>query len=624
MKKYIYLIMMAFGVATLSVSCTDYLDKSPLSDIDEADPYKNFKNFQGFTEELYNCIPLMSSADYHNCWNFGEDEYWQPSETRMMTYCIDQGNYWGWNECAYSFFKAGAPSTSGTNRFDKNHLWGLSWYGIRKANVGLVNLDKMIDATDEEKKLIEGQLYFFRAFYHFMLMQYWGGLPYIDIAIPADQIMRYPRLSYQETAEKVAADFQKAADLLPLDWDETEAGKSTLGNNSLRINKIMALSFLGKDLLYAGSPLMNKESTGSATYNAEYCKRAAEVFGQILKICDQTKRYELADFADYQNLFYTYQQNNKLPGMKEAIFLENPSGDWAWNMANDFRPSTIVGGGIKCYPTANYADYFGMANGKPIKDITVKDDSNGYNPEYPFRDRDPRFYTNFVYDGEQCVKNSSAVRNDKTRIYASLYEGGKYRVQTPSKDCFTGYMNKKFSNQFMNDWDGYRYGNKVAVSLMRLADIYLMYAESVAQGYGSQTSTSQIYSMTALNAVNKIRQRAGVSDIATEYASTMDGFMSELRRERAVELSFEGHRFNDLRRWMLIDKAPYTIKKAVYFDRAKDQSDDDRYADPKNGHVLNLREEVLIERKFTEKHYWFPFLKDDVNMYSEFKQNPGW
>ena len=45
-------------------SCTDYLDKSPNSDIAENDPYKNFKNFQGFIEELYNRIPIVSNNDY--------------------------------------------------------------------------------------------------------------------------------------------------------------------------------------------------------------------------------------------------------------------------------------------------------------------------------------------------------------------------------------------------------------------------------------------------------------------------------------------------------------------------------------------------------------------------------
>ena len=621
---------MVLAVAGLA-GCSDYLDKEPLSDIEENDPYKNFKNFQGFVEELYNSIPIMTSQEYHCCWNFGEDDYWEPKETRLMTYAIDQGNFWGWNESQYSYFNVGG-NTASTERMDKGHLYTLCWRGINKCNIGLANYDKLVDATSEERDLIKGQLLFFRGWFHFMLMQYWGGLPYIDNVLGANDPMRLPRLNYQETAEKAAEDFQAAAEILPIDRDQTTVGKTTLGRNWTRANKIMALAYLGKDLLWAGSPLMNKESTGSPTYNAELCKRAAEAFGQALSLTESTGRYELADFDHYSDIFYTYKQNI-INGVKEVIFYENLAagnpGAWRWNLVNDFRPQIINGSGIKSFPCANYVDYFGMANGLPIPDITKKDEESGYDPEYPFRNRDPRFYKDIVYDAVQCVKDGSKVLDDQgnpnpNRQYASLYKGGDYRTQVPDKACFTGYMNMKFVSQYMNDWDGYKDNNILVMPMMRLADVYLMYAEAAAQGYGSPTSSAQNYSLTALQAVNKIRARAGVADIADKYAGSLEGFMSELQRERAVELAFEGHRFVDLRRWLLLDKAPYTYKKAVYFDRAEDMSDDVRFADPANAHVKNLREEILLERHYTERHYWFPFLKDDVNMYSDFKQNPGW
>mgnify|MGYP000860467192 FL=1 len=631
MKKLrlLYTIICAAGIALTSVSCKDYLDKAPGSDIDPADPYKNYTNFQGFMEEAYNCIPALASISwYHGCWNYGEDEYWQPSETRMLTNAIDQGNYWAWNTVQYSPFHTGHGGTTGTNRDNKGCLWGNCWYGIYKVNLGLNNLNLLTDATQEEKNIIAGQLYFFRAFFHFQIMQYWGGIPYIDFLIPSDAVFNYPRLSYQECADKVAADFQKAVDLLPVDWDKTTVGKQTLGKNKLRINKIMALAFLGKNYLYAGSPLMNKVSAGDANYNKEYCKKAAEAFGQVLKLCKESGLYELADFDHYMDIFYTYDQGTKLPGMKEVIFYENTSNtSWCWNQVCDYRPSCLIASGIKVYPTANYVDYFGMANGKPIKDITKKDADSGYDPEYPFKNRDPRFYELFIYDGVKCVKNATKAQKGPEQQYASLYTGGMYRKATPSKDCFTGYLLKKFCDPYRNDHDegdAKKKAIRVNLGMIRLADVYLMYAESVAQGYGDINASSSAYKLSAVDAVNIIRNRAHVDNIAAEYLTSMDGFMSELRRERAVELAFEGHRFNDLRRWLLIDKAPYTQKTAVYFDRAADQKDEARYDEPKNNHVLNLREEPLITRQFTEKHYWFPFLRDDVQMYPEFNQNPGW
>ncbi len=631
-------LMGVMGVMGLA-SCTDYLDKEEKSIIDASQPYLNFRNFQGFVEELYTAMPIMTGHQYHSAWNFGEDDYWEPQESRQLPNAIDQGNYWGWNECFYSYFKekqggmnTGTPERMINDVSTKGYLYGLCWFGIRKANIGIANLDKLVDATQEEKNLIAGQLYFFRAWNHFMLMQYWGGLPYIDVVLDANSVFNLPRLNYQATAEKAAEDFQKAADLLPIDWDQTAAGKATLGKNAVRINKVMALAYKGKDLLWAGSPMMNQESTGNATYNADFCKRAADAFAEALKICEETGRYELADWDHYQEIFYTYKQN-KLNGLKEVLFWENMAtchiGVWRWNLVNDWRPPLINNSGIKCYPAANYTDYFGMANGLPIPDITKPDAASGYNPEYPYKDRDPRFYYNFIYDAVKTVQDGSKILKDglpdEHKQYASLYEGGLYRTDTPSKCVFTGYMNKKFTSQYMNDFDDYKEGTVLVMPLMRLADVYLMYAESAAAGYGSATASASGYSLSAVGAINKVRARAGVAGVDSKFLGSVDDFMSEVRRERAVELSFEGHRFTDLRRWLLLDKAPYNKKTAVYFDRAADQSDKERYANPKENHVLNLREVVLTERKYTlPKHNWFPFPQKDVQMYPEFAQNPGW
>jgi len=96
--------------------------------------------------------------------------------------------------------------------------------------------------------------------------------------------------------------------------------------------------------------------------------------------------------------------------------------------------------------------------------------------------------------------------------------------------------------------------------------------------------------------------------------------MKELRRERAVELSFEKHRFNDLRRWLLLIENPYTLKTSVEFDRAGEFNTED----PTLNRVINIREEVILERNYTSKHYWLPLKNADVNIYPEFQQNPGW
>lgn len=600
-------------------SCTDYLDKSPNSDIAESDPYKNFKNFQGFIEELYNRVPIVSNNDYHTCFNYGEEEYWEPQELRLLARNIDYGDFWGWTTCYYSY-----PTTRTSGALGRNshgNLWNDCWYGIRKANIGIANLDKLVNVTEEERQLLEGQLYFFRAWFHFMLMEWWGGMPYIDEMIPSDVSPTLPRLTWQVCAEKCVADFDHAIPLLPVDWDQTTVGKVTLGNNNSRINKIMALAYKGKTLLWAGSPLMNWASGGAKEYNTELCKRAADVFGEALKITEETHRYELAPMESYNEIFLVHNSNGKLNGLKEAIFRENLveyDGRWRWNMINDFRPTSIESTGIKCYPTANYVNYFGMQNGYPIKNMLQKDPESGYDPTYPWKDRDPRFYKDIMFDGVKWM--STGGPGGSCELFT---KGRESEEKDEKKGCFTGYMNCKLCPQLMNAVDGYKENNIMVLSLMRLADVYLMYSEATAVGYGTPQSKASTFYMTALDAINKIRDRAGVEDVIDQFTDNTINFLNEVRRERAVELAFEGFRFMDLRRWMLIGQTPYNKKTKIEFDRGV-SADDYNYDKPEENMIKNLREEVLVERKYTDRHYWLPLPKNDVYLYEGFGQNPGW
>lgn len=628
MKNLTTYIISAVGAFTLTLglnACTDYLDKTPDSDISETEAYKDFQNFQGFTEEIYNTIPDFAKGYWSNSWNWGEDEIQNVGIDYHMVHKIDLGDFWGW-QTNYDGWQSGwmdrnAFDTS-NDRFHKS-LWRGAWYSIRKANMGLENLDKF-KGTDEEKRLIEGQLLFFRGWYHFQLMQYMGGLPYIDKVLPSDRQLREPRLSYQACADKVAADLRRAADLLPVNWDNTTVGKNTVGKNQLRVTKIAALGFLGKNYLYAGSPLMNKESQGSPTYNKEYCRKAAETFSELLALVESgTTQFGLLPFKEYSANFYTIDQNGKIPGesqdnsITEAIF-RGPSYDWNgtnWGLSKQFGIKRLTDSGVRNMPTANYVNYYGMANGLPLTDP-----ESGFDKTHPWKNRDPRFYHDIVFDGVKVVKGTLKGEDENYR-YANLYTGGNARDQIDGSR--TGYLLYKFIDVTCNKTDdGYGWSHHFHIHLpwMRLSDVYLMYAEAAAQATENPKGQVGECKLTAVQAVNKIRARAGVAPMAEKYASSLDGFMSELRRERAVELAYEGFRFNDLRRWLLLDKYPYNIKTSQEFIRIGENNT----ADPSQNQVSGFTEKLILKREFTEKHYWFPLKKSDTSMYPEFKQNPGW
>lgn len=619
-NKIIYILFAFFSAGLMFTSCTDYLDRDSDSVLSREDAFKNFNNFQGFVEVIYNVIPDVAKHNWVSSFNWGDDEVITTGNGEyLMGYAIDGGNY-------RSYFNKGDCFLDRSwkvdgDRFAKS-LWGGGWYAIRQANLGIEALENgmLKDATQEEREFIEGQLYFFRAWTYFQLTTYWGGLPYMLKPLAPDAQFNLPRESYQENAEKMAADFQRAADLLPIDWDNTTIGNRTKGNNAFRPNKIWALSYLGKTLLYAGSPLMqNGGENNNRSYNADYCKRAAEVLGTVLNMVEAGQtQYAMVSFDKYSSLFYTKEQNWLMPGGTEAIMRSPTFGaDSYWRQMNSYQLAAICeGDGIILCPAANYVNYFGMANGLPLNDPQSE-----FNDEQPWKGRDPRFYNNFIYDGVRMIKAPSD--NNKQYQYANFYDGGNC-CNDPRTTSRTGYFNYKFipvgANKDDNDY-GYGKATHFHLSWLRLAEVYLLYAEAVAQGYGSPTAKATTFTKSAVDAVNVVRERAGVEGVATAYTADLEKFMGEVRRERAVELAFEGHRFNDLRRWKLLTEYPYNIKTMQKFDRAEEF---DPAADPKERKVRNFREVVVTERKLSGKHYWLPFKTDDVTMYPEFYQNPGW
>ena len=630
--KYIKVIISCSILATSTlISCEKYLDKEEESILSPDDAFKNFVNFQGYTEELYHCIVNFSNNYWTNSFNWGEDEITTTAGDYHFIHKIDNGNFWGWQAqhdgWGSGWMEQGDFNTAmGGDRATKD-LWNAAWFGLRKISIALENMDKMTEATQEERNLIKGQLLFFRGWFHHRLMEYFGGMPYINYVLPSDEKLTLPRLNYHECADLAAADFREAADLLPINWDDTNAGKRTLGKNALRINKIMALGYLGKNYLWAGSPLMNQTVTGNKSYHVDYCKKAAEAFGELLTLTENgAAPHKLVPFDKYYTNFYTTSENWALPGSTEAIFRGpyNSGNQTHYGLSKQYFPQLISDGdAIKFNPTANYVANYGMANGLPIKDITKADDESGYNPNYPWRGRDPRFYNDILFDGVKVIKGTISnvdVPEDQAR-YAQMYTGGSYRnIQNGSR---TGFALRKFIPLGTNKFDrAYDWGTNmhIYVPYMRLADVYLMYAEAALMANNSTNGKSSNFTKTAYEAVNVVRERAGVDPVHTNYLESVNVFLNELRRERAVELSFEGHRFNDLRRWLLLTERPYTIKTSLEFDRFGTFDNED----PTNNRIVNIRENVILERKLSSKHYWLPLKVNDVSLYPEFRQNPGW
>ena len=662
------LLLLAGGASF--VSCTDWLDKDPESIVAEDEAFKNYRNFQGYIEEIYNLIPDKEKVNYCTAWNFGDDAVHNPEGFAHMDHQVDLGNYRNWlhnNQC----WLLG----NNFNGRDQS-LWRNSWYCIRKCNLGIQNIKSLV-GTDEERDLLLGQMYFFRAWWHFELICYFGGMPYIDEAFEATQIPELPRLSFQECADRCAEDFERAYDLLPLDWDETLAGMQTSGNNDLRVDKFTALCYLGKCYLWAGSPLMKemeKAKNGGAPqllgassngktydYDVKYCEKAAEALGRALDMVNKGQvKYKLAEFKYsnlydherdengdednfYSDIFYTVKKQWKMPGAKEAIMRGAYPGTNSanWNCAKIFGPKVaglVDHDNIIHHPTANLIDQYGMANGQPIYLVQngeyVLNPLSGWDPNHPYKDRDPRFYHDIVFDGFHYVLSTDALNESQKKLeYCDLFTGGAMRDIDHGSS--TGYYIQKLVPHQCNqgdrwyDWD---YAFQCYLPYMRLADVYLMYAEAraaIATGV-SQLTERPLYcmSLSAVDAINALRDRVNSADYPMEHVQpnlrdTREHFIDEVRRERAVELAFEGFRWCDLQRWLLLTEPPYTVKYSHEFERLEADTWFKDH-DPKDARVGNFTKKELISRRFESKHYWFPLPDEDIYLYEGFPQNPGW
>ena len=646
MKRNIVKLFCVLGLACGFTSCTDYLDKSPDSTVSAEQAFKNFTNFQGFIEEVYNCIPSKESNFWCTTFNWGEDEIMNTGlGDGHVTAHFDLGDYRHWYNDAQSFLHSDDLNPTKTDKF--SHSLEHAWYCIRKCNLGLANLDLMTDCTQEEKNFIKGQLLFFRAWWHEELIAFYGGMPYVDTVLDGSQALTLPRLTYQECAKKCAEDFRAAADLLPNDWDKTAVGKKTLGKNELRITKVCALGYMGKVLLWAASPLNNLRAEVGASkngdtykYNVELAAQAADALGEALAQVNSGKTpYALAEYkysniydhvakdgskSNFSEIFYTTGKNWKQPGSTEAILRgpyigENSSN---WNFTKLWGPKLngiVEHDALIHQPTANYVNYYGMANGLPLDDP-----DSGFDPKHPFKNRDPRFYHDIVFDGFKYINFTIAKEADDYQFkYIQMYTGSNLR-SSASQGCRTGYYTQKLVPHQCNKYDGmYEWGGALQCDLpyMRLADLYLMYAEAGAAVQGANYKSSKL-DLTAVDAINVLRNRVDAGHVADKFVADQKKFMDEVRRERAVELAFEGFRWNDLQRWLLLTEYPYNIKTSQEFKRVGNY--DFTKNDPRDAEVTGWSEKRIVTRDFSEKHYLLPLKESDVYLYPEFGQNPGW
>jgi hypothetical protein len=616
MKNYTKKILIILGLV-FSFSCEDYLDVEPDAVVSEEDVFSTFINAQGFVEEMYSLV-VSYEQQGHTFQDFllGDDGF--VDRPTKASGDIDAGRFYDVirdnfiylnNHYNSSYGSTGANSANveNNNTFNRQRpgVYDGSLRAIRKANIVINNVeseanggrDLMVNATQAEKDVILGQAYFFRAFFHNEIMKFWGRYPYIDKVLVDDFAIQRPD-TYKEVALRANEDYKKAIELLPLDWDNEPYGQRTRGENNGRLTKLTAYAFQGKNLLLAASPLMkgNNVSINPYDYDTELCDMAVEAF-------------------------WKSSAPGAWPGSTEFIFSATGGSQ---GQATRFMASGVnraihsnSAGYEVISPTHNFIhNNFGMANG-----LSIEDDLSGqfgpttYDPTKPFENRDPRFYKWHIIDGDVIDPGADNPHKTAQLWFESSSVKGVHRSTNAENIKIlnnTGYMWTKFFpkvdgkyhtiwNPIINQYVGVRMH-------MRLTDVYLMYAEALHASKGASIAPAS-YNLTAEGAINLLRTRAGIPNIHPSIVANNNKFMDELRRERAVELSYEAHRWVDIRRWGVAHLDKYRRKLALNFPQ--DRS--------------SFTELLLVERicEFP-KHYWLPFPIEQTQIYEGFPQNPGW
>lgn len=622
-KLILFISVFGFGFS----SCQDYLDKSPEAGLTDEDIFKSFDKFQGFIEDAANCMSDPSTGFVTTNFNIGDDIL----QLNWNYYSTINSDYRSWEHAQGCMFYAangnvynsnpylnpsGAVTFSTGDGYSNLGYWNAGWLGIRKVNIALANLARLVipykDAPlQEQKDLIEGQARFLRAYFHFQIIRCWGGMPYIDRVLSTNDDLNFTRLSYQACSDKIENDLLIAAEKLPVNWDDTQTGQITIGTNEGRLTKGAAYALLGKVMLYAGSPLMNGASNGAGgyVYNKDYCKKAVKYFGEVVKLSalGGGTTYDLLPWSNYSDNFYMLK--GKIPGRGKEGILNTPIVAHARRSHIGDMLVSMGGWGSGCGPLENYVQYFGM------------NDGTNFNPEVyktptinPWANRDPRFYKDIVCDGQTLTKTSTVATP------AKFYMGGSDRGGAAKSD--TGYGWQKFRDSTIwasagaTGWSG---DINRCLPVIRLADVYLMYAEAVNEAYGFNIDPASADPLNtdchviAWQAVKAVRDRVLNPDgtslpLPAEFYANTDALRETIRRERAVELAFEGLRWYDLRRWYVSDQPEYMRLDVLEFDQ---------------NHTY-YKVVPFAKKVFEKKHFWLPLLESQVQLYSGNAQNPGW
>ncbi|MFV0564881.1 MAG: RagB/SusD family nutrient uptake outer membrane protein [Flavobacteriaceae bacterium] len=642
LKKVFGIAMIVLGFIALNACEDSFLDVVPdnVVTIDQAFKLRNEAEKYLFT--CYAYIPKNGDAIYNIGFLAGNETWIPPNDAALNSYAFDVAR--GLQRITNSYMDAWEGHYQAAGPSDLYPLFD----GIRHCNIFIENMEdrnNVPDITEAERLRWIAEAKFLKAYYHYYLMRMYGPIPIMRVATPVDapeseiQVAREP---IDESVNYLVSLLDEAATHLPPQIVD-------LQNELGRITRPAALGIKGELLLMAASPLFNgnsdmanftnKDGTKlfNTTYDATKWKRASDALKTAIDVAE----------ANGHAIFYkeditsTISQTTKTKldirqavterFNKELVWANPNSRTWQLQRICMMPLSNVVAHtqARKIFsPTIRSVSKFYTKNGVPIEedktldfsDITIIREAGaeerlnileGYRTSILNFDREPRFYADLGFDGAIFYKYDSG--SDETKFHIEA----KFQDYAGSFDAFdfniSGYYIKK-----LVDWeqtfasDGGASYNDYAWPELRLADLYLMYAEALNEVEGPTGEVIQY--------IDAVRARAGLDGVATSWQNystnpnkytTQNGMRDIIQRERTIEMAYEGKNFWDVRRW----------KKAV-----------EEYNQPVRGwNVFGATESsyyqvlTLYQQRFiSPRDYFWPINETTLIQNPNLVQSPGW
>lgn len=556
-SKTLSILALVALTVSLAACKKDLLDQQPTTDLLSSEFLTTEADATYALMGAYSATRPVFDRDYYFD---GHGEYTRVRGTSATNLNLQRGDaYQGAN-----YDPSGYASS-----FDKyyRYLYG----AVNRTNYVIENVNRMLGEgkfSTSNLETIVGEARLLRGMVYFRLISMWGHVPYLGhVVFSNDEVAGLPRVPIEQVKDSIMADFTYAFDKLP-------AKSSQLG----RAAKPAALAFRGKLQLYWASwkkngwPELENFKQDVAAANVAYAAAAADFkkvvndYGLTLYKNGDPGQIDALGKADilpnYYELF-TPKANNNNPEMI-MVFTHmgtpaNPSqGE---ELMRDFAGRTHEGSQCWVSPRYEIADRYQLLTTGDFApklipmNPTVPASGNvarttlnsAVNPN-SYANRDYRMKASIQWDYEMSIGLTSLKSTGYTPfIYQSWASNvtinGVNYISYNTDGSNSGYVFRKF----VRNYEGLgRSEGDFAWPVMRLADVYLMYAEATNEINGPQED--------AVTLLNIVRRRGNLPALKADKTASKQAFFDAIEQERIVELVAEGQRGFDLRRWRAIER----------------------------------------------------------------------